>query len=172
MAGASLDEPRTDSEEIFVLQRIPGGNYLSVMENVSSTVVFAGNPVILRDDYLSTRARMSFIDITQQLPAGLLREFLFYTHNFADDDMVPDRFEMRAQIWKQIEPSTEDDKYRYTLVWEHRVTGTVASESGILWRVSGLSFFAHMWLNGKLHLALKIFKFQTILQYRGSIFFI
>ena len=65
--------------------------------------------------------------------------------------MVPDRFEMRAQIWKQIEPSTEDDKYRYTLLWEHRVTGTVASENGILWRVSGLSFFAaHMWLNGKI----------------------
>ena len=57
--------------------------------------------------------------------------------------MASDKLEIRAQIWKQMEPSADDaSENRYNLLWEHRVNGTVASDTGILWRVSGFLIFA------------------------------
>ena len=132
-------DPFTDLEETFVLQRIPGGNYSSFVDRVHGTAVFAGNPVIPREPLSLPGSRKSFIEITQQLPAGLLKEFLFYTHNVSE--MATDRLEIRAQIWKQVVPSADDaSENRYNLLWEHRVNGTVASDTGILWRVSGFYF--------------------------------
>ena len=78
-------DPVTNPEQTFVLQRIPGGDYTSVVDNVRGTAVFAGNPVIPQDTLPLPGSRKSFIDVTQQLPGGLLREFLFYTNNASED---------------------------------------------------------------------------------------
>ena len=107
----------------------------TILNTLPSNQEFKGNDVILRNTYLPTGARKSWLDISTNLTAGLLKEFFFYTHNFTE---YSGNVTIRLQIWRPtLRNATFHKNLNYRLVWEYRVESlNVISSNGILHRVS------------------------------------
>ena len=95
--------------------------------------------MILNSAYLPSGAKKSWIDGEAFLSPGILKEILFYTHNFTEFPDGPN-VNFRLQIWRptpgEITPGINND-FRYRLVWQYLVeNANIISSNGILWRVS------------------------------------
>ena len=110
----------------------PMGNYSQYVHNHPPDMVFRGNPVIPRGDYLPSSAfRKTFIDANTQLSTGLLKEIMFYTHG-VNTAPIPGMNKLRLQIWKPVGDAGDN---MYELVWEHQERGLEVGPVGTLWRV-------------------------------------
>ena len=93
--------------------------------------------MILNSAYLPSGAKKSWIDAEQSLTRGVLKEFLFYTHNFTNGSTA----NIRLQIWRPIPNEVVSGSsltdLRYRLVWQYTARNlNIQSARGILWRVS------------------------------------
>ncbi len=122
--------------EIKLIRLLGGaGEVSTIINNLPPNKLFRGNNVVLKSSHLPSGAHKSWIDNNTVLSSGLLREYLFHTHNFQLEEFpTGTNTSFRLQIWRPTQKESVSGR-NYTLVWQYRVTNAnVISSSGILWR--------------------------------------
>ena len=113
-----------------VVTMLPGGNIFPV---VGVDDLYGAN-VTIREYYLTSSARGSFVDLQNSLPTGTLVAFFIYIHNFNISLLDAQSRYIRLQIWRVNDIRSKT----YRLVYQQRLNVNV---TGALYVVNYLFIF-------------------------------
>jgi len=90
-----------------------------------------GNEVTYGESYLTEAANRSWIDVDNELPAGVIERFYIYVHNVSTLD--PQSRRIRLQLWRQVDVTLKT----YRLLWLQLIQVSAGHSIGALYSVRG-----------------------------------